>query len=119
MTHPRITLDQWNTLVSVVDSGGYARAADRIHKSQSTLTYAIKKLEFLLGVKVFELRGRKEEQSIPRTYLMRLQELYEQWFERYELSETLIIDTDQLDYLEDLVHRIDLFQKIEKALGVK
>jgi DNA-binding transcriptional LysR family regulator len=30
-----------------------------MHKSQSTLTYAIKKLESLLGVKVFELRGRK------------------------------------------------------------
>jgi len=30
-----------------------------MHKSQSTLTYGIKKLESLLGVKVFELRGRK------------------------------------------------------------
>lgn len=59
MAEPRITLDQWNALVSVVDSGGYAKAAERIHKSQSTLTYAIKKLEHLLGVKVFELRGRK------------------------------------------------------------
>jgi DNA-binding transcriptional LysR family regulator len=59
VTHPRITLDQWNVLVSVVDSGGYAKAADRIHKSQSTLTYAIKRLELLLGLKVFELRGRK------------------------------------------------------------
>ena len=59
MAHPRITLDQWNVLVSVVDSGGYAKAAERIHKSQSTLTYAVKKLESLLGVKAFELRGRK------------------------------------------------------------
>lgn len=59
MADPRITLDQWNVLVSVVDSGGYAKAAERIHKSQSTLTYAIKKLQHLLGVKVFELRGRK------------------------------------------------------------
>jgi DNA-binding transcriptional LysR family regulator len=59
MPVPRITLDQWNTLVSVVDSGSYASAASRIHKSQSTLTYAIKKLEAVLGVKVFELRGRK------------------------------------------------------------
>jgi DNA-binding transcriptional LysR family regulator len=59
MPGPRITLDQWNTLVSVVDSGSYASAASRIHKSQSTLTYAIKKLEAVLGVKVFELRGRK------------------------------------------------------------
>src|SRR3970282_1035931 len=59
MAHPRISLDQWNVLVSVVDSGGYAKAAERLHKSQSTLTYGIKKLESLLGVKVFELRGRK------------------------------------------------------------
>ena len=59
MAEPRITLDQWNVFVSVVDSGGYAKAAERIHKSQSTLTYAIKRLEHLLGVKVFELRGRK------------------------------------------------------------
>jgi DNA-binding transcriptional LysR family regulator len=59
MAYPRISLDQWNVLVSVVDSGGYAKAAEHLHKSQSTLTYAIKKLESLLGVKVFELRGRK------------------------------------------------------------
>jgi len=55
----RITLDQWATLVSVVESGSYAKAADRLHKSQSTLTYAMQKLEELLGVKAFELRGRK------------------------------------------------------------
>jgi DNA-binding transcriptional LysR family regulator len=59
MPGPRITLDQWDVLVSVVESGGYAKAAERLHKSQSTLTYAIKKLESLLGVKVFELKGRK------------------------------------------------------------
>lgn len=59
MASSRITLDQWNVLVSVVESGSYSKAAERIHRSQSTLTYAIKKLESLLGVKVFELRGRK------------------------------------------------------------
>lgn len=59
MSSPRITLDQWNVLVSVVESGGYARAAEHLHKSQSTLTYAIKKLESLLRVKAFELKGRK------------------------------------------------------------
>jgi DNA-binding transcriptional LysR family regulator len=56
---PRISLDQWRTLVSVVESGGYAKAGEQLHKSQSTLTYAIQKLEALLGVKVFEVRGRK------------------------------------------------------------
>ena len=62
------------------------------------------------------LRGRPEEQQIPRMYLQRLQELYEAWFERYDLSETLVIDTDHLDYIQDLVHRLDLFQRIEASL---
>lgn len=56
---PKITLEQWRTLVSVVEAGGYAQAAEQLHKSQSTLTYAVQKLERLLGVKVFEILGRK------------------------------------------------------------
>jgi DNA-binding transcriptional LysR family regulator len=56
---PRITLEQWRALEAVVEAGGYAQAAERLHKSQSTLTYAVQKIERLLAVKVFELRGRK------------------------------------------------------------
>lgn len=59
MNQPRITLDQWNALVAVVEAGGYAQASERLHRTQSTVTYTIKKLEELLGVKVFELQGRK------------------------------------------------------------
>jgi DNA-binding transcriptional LysR family regulator len=59
MARPRITLDQWAALVSVVESGGYAQAAERISKSQSTITYAVQKLEQLSGVKAFEIQGRK------------------------------------------------------------
>jgi DNA-binding transcriptional LysR family regulator len=59
MPQPRITLDQWNALVTVVEAGGYAPASHRLHRTQSTITYTIKKLEDLLGVKVFELQGRK------------------------------------------------------------
>jgi DNA-binding transcriptional LysR family regulator len=59
MAGPKISLDQWKALVSVVESGGYAKAAERIHKSQSTLSYSIQKLERLLKVKVFEIEGRK------------------------------------------------------------
>jgi DNA-binding transcriptional LysR family regulator len=55
----KISLEQWNALVSVVESGGYAKAAERVHKSQSTLTYAVQKIERLLGLKVFALKGRK------------------------------------------------------------
>lgn len=56
---PRISLEQWRTLLTVVDAGGYAQAAEQLHKSQSAVTYAVQKLERLLNVEVFSLVGRK------------------------------------------------------------
>jgi DNA-binding transcriptional LysR family regulator len=57
--HPRISLEQWRALLAVVDAGGYAQAAQALHKSQSSVTYAVQKLETLLGVKAFKVVGRK------------------------------------------------------------
>src|SRR5215510_9165744 len=59
MAAPRIALEQWRALLAVVEAGGYAQAAATLHKTQSSITYAVKKIESLLGVKVFEIRGRK------------------------------------------------------------
>lgn len=55
----RVTLEQWKALVAVVEAGGYAQAAERLHKSQSTVTYAVQKLERILDVQVFDVVGRK------------------------------------------------------------
>ncbi|RZI42654.1 LysR family transcriptional regulator [Herbaspirillum sp. HC18] len=59
MENQYITLEQWRTLIAVVDTGGYAQAAEALHKSQSSVTYAVQKIESLLGVKAFEIQGRK------------------------------------------------------------
>src|SRR6266446_1550125 len=59
MAAPRISLDQWRALLAVVNEGSYARAAKALHKSQSSVTYAVQKLESLLGVKAFKVQGRK------------------------------------------------------------
>src|ERR1700712_5726612 len=56
---PRITLEQWEALIAVVEEGSYAKAAERLHKTQSTVTYAVQKIESLLDVKAFDIRGRK------------------------------------------------------------
>lgn len=61
MSVPRISLEQWRALVAVVEAGGYAQAAERIHKTQSTVSYAVQKIEQQLDVKLFEIRGRKAE----------------------------------------------------------
>jgi deoxyadenosine/deoxycytidine kinase len=62
------------------------------------------------------LRGREMEQDIPTTYLKRLNDLYEDWFAHYKMSPVLVLSTDKLDYLTDLVDRADLFRQIEKHL---
>jgi len=54
-----VSLDQWRALISVVDSGGYEKAAEALHKSQSSVTYAVQKPQSQLGVKAFEVKGRK------------------------------------------------------------
>jgi DNA-binding transcriptional LysR family regulator len=56
---PRITLEQWQALVAIVDAGSYDGAARAIHKSQSALSYAIQRIESLLDVQVFERQGRR------------------------------------------------------------
>lgn len=57
----RVSLEQWRALVAVVDAGGYAQAAEVLDKSQSAVTYAVKTLEAVLGVRAFEVVGRKAE----------------------------------------------------------
>ena len=71
MSAPKISLEQWRALVSVVDSGGYGHAAESLHKSQSTLTYAVQKMEHLLGVKLFEIKGRKAVLTVAGEVLYR------------------------------------------------
>lgn len=61
MAGSRVTLDQWQALVAVVDEGSYARAAEHLHKTQSTVSYAIQKIEDQLGVEVFGIAGRRAE----------------------------------------------------------
>jgi len=66
--------------------------------------------------KRISLRGREMEQDIPVAYLSRLNRLYEDWFKRYDLSPVLRLETDRLDWLTDLVDRVDLFRRIERYL---
>ncbi len=54
-----VTLEQWRALAAVVDHGGYARAAEALDKSQSTVSHHIQRLEELLGTRVLRLEGRR------------------------------------------------------------
>lgn len=59
MNSPRVSLDQWRTLQAVIDYGGYAQAAEKLHRSQSSVSYAVNRLQELLGLKLLHIEGRK------------------------------------------------------------
>lgn len=59
MKAPKVSLDQWRSLQAVIDSGGFAQAAEKLHRSQSSVSYAVKRLQDLLGIRLLHIDGRK------------------------------------------------------------
>ncbi len=55
----KVTLEQWRMLHAVVEHGGFAQAAEALHKSQSTISYSVNKLQRQLDVQILEIKGRK------------------------------------------------------------
>ncbi len=55
----RTTLEQWRMFHAVVEAGGFNQAAERIHKSQSTIHHGVQKLEAVLGLALFVTEGRR------------------------------------------------------------
>jgi deoxyadenosine/deoxycytidine kinase len=66
--------------------------------------------------KRIRMRGRDMERDIPLAYLKRLERLYDRWIESWALSDVLVLETDNLDYIHDLVHRLDVMERIEAML---
>lgn len=59
MPMPQTTLEQWTVLRTVVESGSFARAAQQLNRSQSSVSYAINRLQERLGVALLRIDGRK------------------------------------------------------------
>ena len=57
----RTTLDEWEILQAVVQLGGFAAAAKQLNRSQSTISYAIARLQEQLGIRLFEIKGRRAQ----------------------------------------------------------
>ena len=56
---PQTTLEQWAVLRTVIDAGSFAKAAAQLNRSQSSVSYAVSRLQDRLGVKVVAVTGRK------------------------------------------------------------
>lgn len=57
--YPKITFEQWAALKAVVDEGSHAAAAEVLHKSQSTISYLLARLNDQLPSPALVLSGRK------------------------------------------------------------
>lgn len=55
------TIDQWEVLQTVVQLGSFAGAAAKMNRSQSTISYAISRLQEEFKIPIFEMIGRKAQ----------------------------------------------------------
>lgn len=62
-------------------------------------------------------RGRPSEMDIPLSYIRNLHKSYEEWYENYDLGPKAVIETEKLDYLHDIIHRVDIFEQIDELLN--
>lgn len=86
MTIAKTSMEQWAVLAAVVDTGGFAQAAEELNRSQSAVSYAVARLQESLGVSLLVVEGRKSVLTPHgRTLLAR--------------ARTLIKDLDNLEQL--------------------
>src|SRR3990167_6987652 len=102
MKAPRVTLDQWRTLQAVVDQGGFAQAAEVLHRSQSSISYTVARMQEQLGVPLLRIDGRKAVLTDAGDVLLRR-------------SRQLVLQASQL---EDLAYNLDQGWEAEVRLVV-
>ncbi len=71
MDRLRTTLEHWRCAQAVVAEGGFASAAKALHKSQSSVSHAVKELSQRLGVPLFQIQGRRAVLTLEGRELLR------------------------------------------------
>ena len=93
MKLPRIALEQWLAFKAVVDCGSYSLAAETLNKSQSSVSYAVSRLNNQLPRPVLEVRGRKAELTAEGEVLYRYaSQLIKQAQTMEELARSMVVE---------------------------
>ena len=61
LPHMNTTIEEWEILQAIVQLGSFGVAARQLNRSQSTISYAIARLQDRLGIQLMELKGRKAQ----------------------------------------------------------
>jgi deoxyadenosine/deoxycytidine kinase len=64
-------------------------------------------------------RGRDYEQAIPEDYLKSLNKYYDEWYANYNQGKSLIVETDELDFLDNEDHFDRLVKRIWDSIDQK
>ena len=85
-----ISLKQWRMLHAVVECNGFMGAADKLHLSQSAISYTIAKLQDQVGIPLLTIQGRKAQiTDAGKILLDRSRNLIREALELEELAESL------------------------------
>jgi deoxyadenosine/deoxycytidine kinase len=68
-------------------------------------------------VKQIQMRGREYESTISIEYLSRLNEKYEEWIKTYHEGKLLIIDVDNLDFVNNREDLSFIYDKVDAELN--
>ncbi|MFO7703265.1 MAG: deoxynucleoside kinase, partial [Psychroflexus maritimus] len=68
-------------------------------------------------VKQIQKRGRDYENSISIDYLNKLNDRYETWVKGYDKGKLLVIDVDQIDFVDNPEHLGGIIEKIDAEIN--
>lgn len=128
MKAPRVSLEQWRTLQAVVDHGGFAQAAEALHRSQSSISYTVGRMQEQLGVPLLRIEGRKAVLTEAGNMLLRrsrqlvkqasqLEELAQQMEQGWEAEVRLVVDAAYPTAL--LVQALSDFMPVSRGCRVR
>jgi DNA-binding transcriptional LysR family regulator len=119
MSLPRTTLEQWAVLAAVIDRGGFAPAAQALHRSQSAISYAVARLQESLAVPLLGIQGRKAVLTAHgETLLRRARPLLQELATLEELAGSLQRGWEsQLNLVVDVAYPRERLLRIVSELG--
>ena len=87
---------------------------ESVTKAPDLLIYLRSSIPNLVGQ--IHKRGRDYENTISIDYLSRLNERYEAWIHDYDKGNLIILDVDNLDFVDDPEHLGEVISKIDAEL---